>query len=481
MLTCKKASGVASPKDFKGKTLGVWFGGNEYPFLNWMAKLGLKPDTDIKILKQGFNVDPLLQNQAACISTMIYNEYWQVVDAGVKESDLVTFFYEKEGVATLEDGLYVLEAKLKDPAFVARMGKFLKATLQGLERRGEDPAGAPRSWWQPTPSGSATLKVQKRQMENVAKLITNAGTAKIGYLEPAAYERTVKVLLAGGSSPVIKKDPGKAACPMRCGKLRQVRRPGGAPSGPAKPDRRPLAAPMRTIWTGNKGLIRQANEAAFSARAKRCLPAPASLAPPWRPLPTSQGLPKANLHYYFGSKADLYRAVLARTLRDWLVPLDALVPEADPAQALATYIRAKMAMSAQRPDASRVFANELLHGAPVVGALMRGELRDKVQLKAAVIDGWVTAGRMAPVDATHLFFTIWAATQTYADFEAQVCAVLGRDQLTAARPCPRHRACGGSMNTVKLIAIVLMVVGLLGASYGGFSYTKQTHEANIGR
>ncbi len=70
MLTCKKASGVSTPKDLKGKTLGVWFGGNEYPFLNWMAKLGLKPDTDIKILKQGFNVDPLLQNQAACISAM---------------------------------------------------------------------------------------------------------------------------------------------------------------------------------------------------------------------------------------------------------------------------------------------------------------------------------------------------------------------------------------------------------------------------
>ena len=67
---------IRSVKDLKGKTLGVWFGGNEYPFLNWMAKLGLKTDTDIKIMKQGFNVDPLLQNQAACISTMIYKEYW---------------------------------------------------------------------------------------------------------------------------------------------------------------------------------------------------------------------------------------------------------------------------------------------------------------------------------------------------------------------------------------------------------------------
>lgn len=210
MLTCKKASGVSTPKDLKGKTLGVWYGGNEYPFLNWMSKLGYKPGTDIKILKQGFNVDPLLQNQAACISTMIYNEYWQIVDAGVKESDLVTFFYEKEGVATLEDGLYVLESRLKDPAFVARMAKFVKATLKGWDAAVKDPAGAAKAVVAADMSGSSTLKVQQRQMENVAKLITNAGTPKIGYLDPAAYERTVKVLLAGGSSPVIKKDPGKA-------------------------------------------------------------------------------------------------------------------------------------------------------------------------------------------------------------------------------------------------------------------------------
>jgi len=210
MLTCKKSSGVTTPKDFKGKTLGVWYGGNEYPFLNWMAKLGYK-EGDIKIMKQGFNVDPLLQNQAACISTMIYNEHWQVVDAGVKESDLVTFFYEKEGVASLEDGLYVLESKLKDPAFVARMGKFLKATFRGWNDAVKDPAGAAKIVVAADMSGSATEKVQKRQMENVAKLITTASTPKMGYLEPAAYERTVKVLLAAGSSPVIKKDPGKAA------------------------------------------------------------------------------------------------------------------------------------------------------------------------------------------------------------------------------------------------------------------------------
>ncbi len=210
MLTCKKSSGVSSPKDLKGKTLGVWFGGNEYPFLNWMAKLGLKTDTDIKIMKQGFNVDPLLQNQAACISTMIYNEYWQIIDAGVKESDLVTFFYEDQGVASLEDGLYVLESNLKDPAFVKRMAKFLKATFKGWNDAVKDPAAAAKAVVAADTSGSSSEKVQKRQMENVAKLITNASTAKMGYLDPAAYERTVKVLLSSGSSPVIKKDPGKA-------------------------------------------------------------------------------------------------------------------------------------------------------------------------------------------------------------------------------------------------------------------------------
>src|SRR6266568_904952 len=117
MLTCRKDSGIAQPTDFKGRTLGVWFAGNEYPFLAWMDKLGYKttggPD-GVRVLKQGFNVDPLLQKQADCISTMTYNEYWQVVDAGVKPEDLVVFKYEDQGVATLEDGLYVREDKLKD-------------------------------------------------------------------------------------------------------------------------------------------------------------------------------------------------------------------------------------------------------------------------------------------------------------------------------------------------------------------------------
>jgi TetR/AcrR family transcriptional regulator len=88
-----------------------------------------------------------------------------------------------------------------------------------------------------------------------------------------------------------------------------------------------------------------------------------------------------------------------------------------------------MELSAQRPDGSKVFANELLHGAPVVKELLSTELRQLVIDKAGVVQGWIDAGRMAPVDATHLFFTIWAATQTYADFDVQVSAVLGTEPL----------------------------------------------------
>ncbi|HEY7644364.1 MAG TPA: ABC transporter substrate-binding protein, partial [Hyphomicrobiales bacterium] len=134
MLTCRKETGITKPQDFKGRTLGVWFFGNEYPFLSWMSQLKIPtkggPD-GITVLKQGFNVDPLLQKQADCISTMTYNEYWQVIDAGIPASDLVTFKYEDQGVATLEDGLYVLEDKLKDAAFVDKMARFVRASMKG--------------------------------------------------------------------------------------------------------------------------------------------------------------------------------------------------------------------------------------------------------------------------------------------------------------------------------------------------------------
>lgn len=188
---------------------------------------------------------------------------------------------------------------------------------------------------------------------------------------------------------------------------------------------------MKQVTDNPKGLIRQANEALILGAAEQVFARAGFGGATMAAIAQASGLPKANLHYYFGSKDVLYRAVLARILRDWLAPAEAITSEADPRTAIEAYIRAKMALSAQRPHASKVFANELLHGAPVVKTLLATELRDLVTAKAAVLQGWMDAGRMAPVHPVHLFFTLWAATQTYADFDVQVCAVLGCAELTA--------------------------------------------------
>jgi len=205
-LTCRAETGVKKPADLKGKTLGVWFSGNEYPFLSWMSKLGFKTDGSpggVKVVKQGFNVDPLLQKQADCISTMTYNEYWQVVDGGYKPSDLVVFKYEDEGVATLEDGLYVIEGKLKDPAFVAKMAKFVKASMKGWDYARKNVDDATKVVLANDTTGAQTEKHQKRMMGEIAKLL-DAGSGK---LDPKDYDRTVATLLSGGSDPVISKKP----------------------------------------------------------------------------------------------------------------------------------------------------------------------------------------------------------------------------------------------------------------------------------
>jgi len=183
-------------------------------------------------------------------------------------------------------------------------------------------------------------------------------------------------------------------------------------------------APKGRIRTHNEAEILQAAEQVF-ARAGYGGATMAAIA-------ERAGLPKANLHYYFGGKQAIYRAVLRNILALWLAGTDAITADADPREALTAYIAAKMKLTAERPDASRVFANELLHGAPEIAELLRTELRSLVRAKARVIDGWAADGRIAPVDATHLFFTLWAATQTYADFELQVCAVLGKAKLGRA-------------------------------------------------
>ena len=206
MLTCWKDTGITSPADFKGKTIGVWFLGNEYPFLSWMSQEGISTDggpDGVTVLRQGFNVDPLLQRQADCISTMTYNEYGQVLDAGVSEDELVTFKYENQGVATLEDGIYVLENNLNDPAFADKMVRFVRASMKGWKYAEANPGEAAEIVLDNDETGAQTKAHQVRMMGEIAKLTAGSN----GSLDPADYERTVATLMAGGSDPVITKMP----------------------------------------------------------------------------------------------------------------------------------------------------------------------------------------------------------------------------------------------------------------------------------
>ena len=137
------------------------------------------------------------------------------------------------------------------------------------------------------------------------------------------------------------------------------------------------------------------------------------------------GLSKPNLLYYFRRKEDIYVAVLEHTLHDWLEPLRRLDAAGEPLDEITRYIRAKIRLSRENPKASRLFANEILHGATAVGSYLKGPLKDLVDEKAAIIRGWAAEGRLAPVDPHHLIFAIWATTQHYADFDAQVSAIVG--------------------------------------------------------
>ena len=140
---------------------------------------------------------------------------------------------------------------------------------------------------------------------------------------------------------------------------------------------------------------------------------------------TSCGLSKPNLLYYFRRKEDIYVALLEHTLSDWLAPLRALDAEGDPIGELTRYVRDKVRMSRDNPKASRLFANEILHGAPAISPFLKGPLKQLVDEKAAVIKGWMDAGRLTRLDPHHLIFAIWATTQHYADFDVQVHAILG--------------------------------------------------------
>lgn len=206
MLVCWSDAGIATPEDFRGHKIGTWFFGNEIPLLNWLSQLGIPTtggEDGAEILRIGFNVDPLLQHQADCVTAMTYNEYWQVIDAGVTPEQIVVFRYEDYGVATLEDGLWVNEANLSDPAFVDRMARFVRASMRGWEWALANPEAAAEMVLDHDETGAQTLEHQVRMVREMAAL-TEGST---GVLDEAAYQRTVDTLLGGGSDPVITRAP----------------------------------------------------------------------------------------------------------------------------------------------------------------------------------------------------------------------------------------------------------------------------------
>ncbi|WP_321501644.1 TetR family transcriptional regulator C-terminal domain-containing protein [Breoghania sp.] len=138
------------------------------------------------------------------------------------------------------------------------------------------------------------------------------------------------------------------------------------------------------------------------------------------------GMSKSNLLYYYASKSQIYKAVLGEILTEWLAPLRALDVEGDPAEELGDYISRKLQHSAENPRASRLFANEILEGAPMMMDVLQGPLRDLVDAKVKIIRTWIDQGRLRAVDPYHVIFMIWATTQHYADFETQIQAITGR-------------------------------------------------------
>ena len=207
-LTCWKDSGITEPADLAGRTVAHWFFGNEYPFMGWMNQLGIPVDgsaNGVTLLQAGFNVDPLLQRQADCISTMTYNEYWQIIDAGVSEAELVTFRYSDYGMDTLEDGIYVLEDNLNDTAFFDKMTRFVRASMKGWAWAAENPDAAAMIVLDYDETGAQTETHQKRMMGEIALLVEGGD----GRLDEASYARTVRTLLEGGDA-VITTEPSGA-------------------------------------------------------------------------------------------------------------------------------------------------------------------------------------------------------------------------------------------------------------------------------
>lgn len=178
-----------------------------------------------------------------------------------------------------------------------------------------------------------------------------------------------------------------------------------------------------------KAQIREENEAQILAAAEEAFAEFGFRGASTAGIAERAGVPKANLHYYFRTKGALYVRVLESVVNEWFEAAASFGAEDDPAEAIARYVRAKMTLSRTRPLGSKVFANEIIHGAPHLLGYLQTTLKSWADEKARVIEKWAAQGKIDPVDPYHLLFMIWSVTQTYADFDCQIKAVLSRDEL----------------------------------------------------
>ncbi len=203
MMICPVEKEIKTVADFPGHTLGVWFFGNEYPFFAWMNKEGIKTDGSeggVTVLQQSFDIQPMIQGQADCISVMSYNEYGQALDAGYGPDNLTIFNYTEMGNDLLEDGLYVMEDSLTDPAKVDAYTRFVRASMKGWDYALKNPEEAAQIVVDMDETGAAELAHQLYMVGEVSKLVDAADPA----LDMTTYDRTVKALL---DQSIIKTQP----------------------------------------------------------------------------------------------------------------------------------------------------------------------------------------------------------------------------------------------------------------------------------
>lgn len=171
--------------------------------------------------------------------------------------------------------------------------------------------------------------------------------------------------------------------------------------------------------------IREANEARILRAAEKTFAVHGFRGATTESIANEAGLPKANVHYYFKTKANLYREVLKDILQDWMEAAAAFEAEQDPERALRTYVTAKMQFSRARPYGSRVWASEIMRGAPVMERFLGTTLKAWVNARVRIIRSWISAGKIRSVDPESLLYMIWAVTQHYADFERQIVILNG--------------------------------------------------------